>query len=78
VALEVRLQVIHPYHGPDGELLYEPGQQFPQDADLPEDLRTAPVIAEAQEAPGDDATAADVGAAPGPKRRPAAKDKDAG
>ena len=57
MALEVRLQVIHPYHGPGGELLYEPGQQFPQDADLPEDLRTAPVIAEAAEAPAPEAKA---------------------
>ena len=51
MALEVRLQVIHPYHGPGGELLYEPGQQFPQDADLPEDLRTAPVVVEAPDEP---------------------------
>lgn len=51
MALEIRLQVTQPYHGPGGELLYQPGQQFPVDADLPEDLRTTPVVVEAEGRP---------------------------
>jgi len=51
MALEVMLQVTQPYHGPSGELLFEPGQRFPVDADLPESLRTAPVIVEVPDAP---------------------------
>ena len=62
--LEVMLQVTQPYHGPGGELLYEPGQRFPQDAELPPDLRTAPVVAEAP----DPEPAQDV-----PAKAPAAK-----
>jgi len=53
MAREIRLQVTQPYHGPGGELLFEPGQQFPQDADLPEDLRIAPVIVEVEDKPAE-------------------------
>lgn len=45
--LEVMLQVTQPYHDASGAVAYDVGQRFPQDADLPGDLRTAPVVAEA-------------------------------
>ena len=62
--LEVMLQVTQPYHDASGAVAYDVGQRFPQDADLPEDLRTAPVIAEAP----DPEPAQDV-----PAKAPAAK-----
>ena len=49
--LEVMLQVTQPYHDASGAVAYDVGQRFPQDADLPEDLRTAPVIADVPDAP---------------------------
>ncbi len=45
--LEVMLQVTQPYHDASGAVAYDVGQRFPQGADLPEGLRTAPVVAEA-------------------------------
>jgi hypothetical protein len=49
MALEAYLAVTQPYHGPGGELLFDVGYRFGLDADLPEGIRTAPVIAEAPE-----------------------------
>lgn len=51
MALEVMLQVTQPYHDASGAVAYDVGQRFPVDADLPEGLRTAPVIVEAPDAP---------------------------
>jgi hypothetical protein len=51
MALEVMLQVTQPYHDASGAVAYDVGQRFPQDADLPEGLRTAPVIVEVPDAP---------------------------
>lgn len=36
MAREARLAVTQPYHGPDGELLYDVGYEFPLNASLPD------------------------------------------
>ena len=42
------MQVTQPYHDASGAVIYKPGDQFDQGADLPDDLRVRPVIVEAR------------------------------
>jgi hypothetical protein len=46
VSRQVVLEVTSPYHANGREVLYQPGTQFPLDADLPPDVRVAEVVAE--------------------------------
>lgn len=48
---QVVLEVTSPYHANGREVLYQPGEQFPLDADLPPDVRVAEVVAEVPDAP---------------------------
>lgn len=49
MAREAFLQVTQPYHGAAGELVYDVGHRFTLDADLPDGIRTAPVVEDAPE-----------------------------
>lgn len=62
MALEARLAVTQPYHGPAGELVYDVGHEFPLGAKVPDGVRTR-------------LTAVDVPDAPPPKSEPAPKPK---
>jgi hypothetical protein len=44
MAREVHLEVTQPYHGPGGVLLFDVGHRFGVDDDLPEGIRTTPVV----------------------------------
>lgn len=46
MAREAHLQVTQPYHGPGGVLLFDVGHRFALDAELPDGIRTAPVVEE--------------------------------
>jgi hypothetical protein len=70
MAHEVIRTVTQPFHGPDGtEVLYQPGDQVPVDADLPDGLRTTLGVAEAANEPE---PAAEVQDKPKPAPKPAA------
>ena len=60
MALEARLAVTQPYHGPGGELIYDVGHEFPLDAELPYGVLTH-------------LTAAQVPAGPAAEPEPAAE-----
>jgi hypothetical protein len=51
VSRQVVLEVTSPYHANGREVLYQPGTQFPLDADLPPDVRVAEVVAEVPDPP---------------------------
>lgn len=52
MAHEVVKVVTQPFHGPDGiEVLYQPGDQVPVDADLPYGVRTRLAVAEVEDKP---------------------------
>ena len=52
MAHEVVRVVTQPFHGPDGiEVLYQPGDRVPVDADLPYGVRTALGVAEVEDKP---------------------------
>ena len=40
MAREARLAVTQPYHGADGELVYDVGHEFPLDAEIPDGVAT--------------------------------------
>ena len=60
MGMRIMLEVSQPVHGPDGQVLYQPGERFPLDADLegvpvrivqvPDD-EVAPAPAPAEEKP---------------------------
>jgi hypothetical protein len=67
MAHEVVRIVTQPFHGADGiEVLYQPGDRVPVDADLPYGVRTALGVAEVEDKPEPAAEAPD-------KPKPAAK-----
>jgi hypothetical protein len=51
VSRQVVYEVTSPYHANGREVLYQPGEQFPLDADLPPDVRVAEVVAEVPDKP---------------------------
>jgi hypothetical protein len=51
VSRQVVLEVTSPYHANGREVLYQPGTQFPLDADLPPDVRVVEVVAEVPDPP---------------------------
>lgn len=71
MALEARLAVTQPYHGPAGELVYDVGHEFPLGAKLPDGLRTRLTAVEVPDAPLPKAEAKPPGkAAGGPGGKP--------
>jgi hypothetical protein len=47
MAYEVAREVTQPFHGPDGiEVLFQPGDQVPVDAELPDGVRSQLVVVE--------------------------------
>jgi hypothetical protein len=48
---QVVLEVTSPFHKNGREVLYQPGQQFPLDADLPDGVSVREVIADVPDKP---------------------------
>lgn len=70
MAHEVIRTVTQPFHGKDGiEVLYQPGDRVPVDADLPDGIRTTLGVAEVQDKPEPEAGAVDE---PKPAAKPQA------
>ena len=65
MALEARLAVTQPYHGPGGELIYDVGHEFPLDAELPYGVLTHLTAAQVPAAP---AAEPEPGDAPPPEK----------
>jgi hypothetical protein len=71
MAREARLAVTQPYHGAQGELVHDVGDEFPLDADLPEGISVRPVVRDGPERTAPKATPkAPVAAAPGTPKTP--------
>jgi hypothetical protein len=70
VALEIRLAVTQPYHGPDGGLVHDVGELLPPGD--PGDVRGSLVVVEAQDRP------APAKPAPAPPAKDAKDAKDGG
>ncbi len=51
MARRIVKEVTHPVHGPGGEVLYAPGDQFAEDRELPPDVPWRLVIAEVPDEP---------------------------
>lgn len=51
MAREARLAVTQPYHGAQGELVHDVGEEFPLNAELPEGISVTAVVREKPDRP---------------------------
>jgi hypothetical protein len=62
---QVMLEVTQPFHKNGREVLYQPGERFPLDADLPDGVAVREVIADVPDGPKPPPAAKPAGKAPG-------------